>query len=232
MQLDTMTNEELCKLYQTNKDDAIYNYMLTKNIGLVSKYFNKTIAKYPNCKDELLQIGRIAIWKAMLKFDESKNTKFTTYLWIWLKSEYMRSYIRELYPIKIPVYLLPYIREIRDVTSNPALKPVESLDQTVYSESSGKGVDMLVSDTVPSTDLTPEEEIEHKDNIEYLNKLLIAVGGREKVVIELYYGLNGNSKHTLEEIGDMYSITRERVRQIIEKGLMKLKKKLKYKYPF
>lgn len=229
MDLDAMTNEELCIEYKKSKDEKIYENLLNRNMGLVFKYFRNAIRNFPGSKDELIQVGRIAIWKAMINFDETKNTKFSTYLSIWLKNEYIKGFIKESFAISVPFHLLSRMKEIRDTTTNIALRPIESLETKVY-QNNEKEQKLLLIDIIPDNNPGPEELAEIKDKADYIMSYINRLDAREQRTIILYYGLDGNSTHTLEEIGDKYGVSRERIRQIRDKALQKLKRMIRQEY--
>lgn len=219
---DTKSNEELCLEYQQTNSEELYEYFVKRNNGLIYHFYKKLFNKYPNQKDELIQLGKISIWDALRKYKQIKDVKFTTYVayhfhknaWHWLyehrKISFCINYMNKLNELK---KRYPYI-----------ITEVDSLDRPLLSEANDNQSDSLIS-TLASDDISPEQHVLNNDLYNYMMNLAKAyLDGRELKIIIMYFGLDGKGHRTLQEIGDKYGVTRERIRQILSVALKKLKK--------
>lgn len=219
---DTKSNEELCLEYQQTRDDNLYNYFVKRNSGLVYHFYKKLFEKYPNQKEDILQLGKISIWDALRKYKQIKKVKFTTYAayhfhknaWHWLyehrRISYCINYMNKLNELK---ERYPYL-----------ITEVDSLDRPLLNESNDNNNESLMS-TLASDDISPEQYVLNNDLYKYIMTLAKAyLNGKELKIIIMYFGLDGQGHRTLQQIGDEYGLTRERIRQILAAALKKLKK--------
>lgn len=219
---DALTNEELCIEYQKTRDNILFEYFLSRNRGLIESYMGPIIRKYPEQKDELLQRGQIAMWEVMKRFDVSKETKFSTYLYYYFKNE-LQHYFHEQFMTHIPINLIQHLNEVKEKIPYAAID-TESLSQTLFSSESGS--DVTLEELIPSDNPNPLDIVLDKDRSERIMKILDKLSPRESKCIQMYFGLNGYEPCTLEIIGKEYNVTRERIRQIIVKALRKIKYQL------
>lgn len=216
---NTRTNEELCYEYQETKNNDLFEYFLSRNYGLIFKYINPIISKYPEQQEELEQACRIAMWSAMNKFNVEKGSKFSTYVQYWFRRNVRLHYASQK-TVHIPINLLSKLNEIYE-NMPYAIIHSESINKTIHSDN---GSECTLEDTLASNDPSPFDIARSKEQEEILLKLLSKLDARESKCVQMYYGLNGYKSHTLQMIGDYYHVTRERIRQIIEKALCKIKR--------
>lgn len=216
---DAQTNEQLCEEYQKTKNNDLFEYFLSRNYGLIEKYMGPIINKHPEQRDELLQRGQIAMWEAMSKFNTTKGFKFTTYLHYYFKKTLWHQY-HEQFITHVPINLINHLDEVKEKVPFAAIN-MESMSKTIISPDNG--TDMTLEDTIASDDPSPLDVLISKDKGDRLLAILDELSPRESKCIQMYFGLNGYTPHTLEKIGNEYGVTRERIRQIISKGLKKVK---------
>lgn len=197
---------------------------------------------------DLIQEGNIALIHATDKFDYRRGLRFSTYATYWIKQAFDRAIVEKASTIRIPVHLAESARKIRrahadfvragDVepsaaqlaerTSLPLAKvqsilglPREptSLDAPAGPESEVRVGDLVANDTSPA----PEEEVGKAMLREDVRRLLRFLTPREREVVGMRFGLDGQHERTLSEIGVALSLTRERIRQIESRALDKLR---------
>ena len=104
-----MTNEQLVSIYQQTKDNKLFEYFLEKNEGLLFSFINKYLRKNPGLKDEFRQMGRIAMWEALVNFDSTKGVKFSTYYhWHIIKQVGLYKRYRDI--VRLPAHVIEKYR--------------------------------------------------------------------------------------------------------------------------
>ena len=201
--------------------------------------------------DDLIQGGTIGLMTAIMRFDFSKGCKFSTHATWWIKQAVLRSVQNDGRIIRLPVYageLLykyrvlqreiavtenrePTIDEIAEKLGIPLdqllnilnKETMVSLDAPVLSPDNDE--DCCLGDFIEDSSIDVVEEIENTDMSERLHSLLDSLNEREREIICLRFGLYDNEPKTLQELGEQYGLTRERIRQIESRALRKLKVK-------
>ena len=231
-----------------NGDQEARNYMISANLRLVVKIAHD----YSNFGLPLLDLiseGNIGLVKAVERFDPSKGGKLSTYAAWWIKQAIKRALANQSKTIRLPVHLVDKIAKMRQVTHRLSreldrepteeevayemgisvnrivhLKSVSthpsSLDAPIGEDGDTSFGD-LIGDDMQST---PLENLQQKSTQSDIQSVIDLLEPRESEIIRLRFGLDGNHPLTLEEVGEKFEITRERVRQIQMIALHKMRR--------
>ncbi len=197
---------------------------------------------------DLIQEGNMGLIKAADKFDYSKGFKFSTYATWWIRQSITRALADQARTIRIPVHMVEtinrLIRTSRQLMQEYGREPstAEIAAAMHLSESRVQEIIKIAQDPVSLETPIGEEEDSHLGDFipddtapapadaafsalqrEQLMEVLDTLTEREKMVLCLRYGLDGNRSYTLEEVGEKFNVTRERIRQIEAKALRKLR---------
>ena len=229
-------------------DKAARDHMISANLRLVVKI----AYDYNNFGLPLLDLiseGNIGLVKAVERFDPSKGGKLSTYAAWWIKQSIKRALANQSKTIRMPVHLVDRIAKMRKVTAQLA----DELDREPSDEEIGYVMDMpvnkvahLKSVSIRPTSLdapigddgettfgelvrnedesTPREFLEEKSINQDIMAVINQLDDRESEIIQLRFGLDGNRPLTLEEVGERFDITRERVRQIQNIAIHKMRR--------
>ena len=248
-----LSNKTLIKMIQEGDSQAKQD-LCVKNAGLVNKWASIYMYSFGNKMgfEDLQQAGMLGLIKAAEKFDLKLGTEFSTYAVWWIKQSITREIQDNGFTIRIPVHRMEKIYKVVRLDSQFAYEKEYNKRVRLISRSSGMPLD-LVEDCLTlfhqfvrttSLDLPIGEDkenslgefIPHEKGMsvediaiqnalrERISEALQTLTVREQQVLKLRFGLDDGEERTLEEVGQIMGVTRERIRQIEAKALRKLKK--------
>ena len=248
-QIEMLSREEEQVLVEKmmKGDMEARNHLVEANLRLVVSMANHYNGLGLTFQD-LIQEGNIGLMKATENYDPSKGYRFSTYAVCWIKQAMTRAIANQGRAIRLPAHVTENLYKLKKVmreltvalSAEPSvaqiakamklpedqvktlmehMDDVSSLDVTV-GEDEDTTVGALIEDT---TFQSPSAQIEASDTLNTVNAVLDTLSEREADILRYRFGMKGDRPHTLEEIGQIYGLTRERVRQLEDKAMRKLR---------
>ena len=249
--IDLLSPEEEAELARRIHDgDELALEKLTRSnlrfvVSVAKQYQNQGLSL-----NDLINEGNVGLLKAAKRFDETKGFKFISYAVWWIRQSILQAIVEYSRIVRLPVNkvsiynrvhqsYLSFIQEFEREPSNEELGELLSLDPSVISEALTSAKKYVEFDAPVSNEdseatfidlfVTSDEDLPDKKIMEESLKDEVLIGlsilsPREVEVLKAYYGLGNGHPLNLEEIGELYGLTRERVRQIKERALRRLRR--------
>jgi len=243
--------KELAKRIEDGDVEA-RNLLAQANLRLVVSIAKKYANRSPDLTLlDLIQEGNLGLYKAVEKFDRTKGFKFSTYATWWIRQAITRALADQSRTIRVPVHMVEtiakYKQVVRRLTQDLGREPlpeetatemnldvekiyqIEKIDQSTVSLESPVGDegddgksklgDFLADDKI----LSPAEESSRRIISDQVKEILNDLPPKERKILEMRHGLTDGYTHTLEEVGKVFGVTRERIRQIEAKAHEKIR---------
>ena len=243
--------EEITLARRIQKGDRkAREHMIKANLRLVVK-IARDYEGYGVPLLDLISEGNIGLMKGVERFNPAKGAKLSTYAAWWIKQSIKRALANQSKTIRLPVHVVdklfhirramaklhdimgrePHdeeiaeelglttaqVKQLRKASITPA-----SLEAPLGEDDSNRVADVIADENAEN----PYAKLKETTETELVRKMVQTLDPREKAILELRYGLSGDNEKTLEEVGQKFGVTRERIRQIQEMALAKLRKRI------
>jgi RNA polymerase primary sigma factor len=253
--LNQKEEKELAKRIEAG-DEMSRKKLIQANLRLVVSIAKRYVNRSPHLSIlDLIQEGNIGLSRAVDKFDYKKGFKFSTYATWWIRQAITRALADYSRTIRIPVHMVETItkftqvkrRLMQELGREPLPEEIAnemnmSIDKIHYIQKISQEVisleapvgdddeDSMLSDFIKDEQsLTPDQLASNALLRDYIKEVIVDLSEREQKILSMRFGLDDNIAHTLEEVGKVFGVTRERIRQIEAKALEKIRQHPKIK---